>query len=60
MNSLDEEIDLTREQITAELEEIDDEIEELEHHISVLTNTLRYKRVHKYDLEYQLKELDNE
>ena len=60
MNSLDGEIDLNREQIAAELEEINREISELEHRISVLTNTLKYKRVHKYDLEYRLKELDNE
>ncbi len=60
MNSLDEEIDLNRELIAAELEEIDKEIEELEHRISVLTNELRYKRIHKYDLEYRLKELDDE
>lgn len=60
MNSLDEEIDLSRERLYAELEEIDKEIEELEHRISVLTNELRYKRVHKYDLEYRLKEMRNE
>ena len=60
MNSLDEEIDLYRELISAELEEIDKEIEELEHKISVLTNELRYKRVHKYDLEYRLKAMYNE
>ena len=59
MNSLDEDIDLNRELISAELEEINKEIEELEHRISVLTNELRYKRIHKYDLEYRLKELDN-
>ncbi len=59
MNSLDEEIDLNREQIAVELAEIDKEIAELEHRISVLTNELRYKRIHKYDLEYRLKELDN-
>lgn len=59
MNSLDEETDLNRELISAELEELDKEIEELEHRISVLTNELRYKRIHKYDLEYRLKELDN-
>lgn len=60
MNSLDEEIDLNRERLFAELEEIDKEIEELEHRISVLTSELRYKRVHKYDLEYRLKEMYNE
>jgi predicted nuclease with TOPRIM domain len=60
MNSLDEEIDLNRELISAELEELDKEIEELEHRISVLTNELRYKRIHKYDLEYRLKEMYNE
>lgn len=59
MNSLDEDVDLNRELISAELEEINKEIEELEHRISVLTNELRYKRIHKYDLEYRLKELDN-
>lgn len=60
MNSLDEEIDLNREWLFAELEKIDKEIEELEHRISVLTNELRYKRIHKYDLEYRLKEMYNE
>ena len=59
MNSLDGETDLNRGQIAAELEELNREIEELERRISVLTNKLRYKRVHKYDLEYRLKELDN-
>lgn len=59
MNSLDGEVDLNKELISAELEELDKEIEELEHRISVLTNELRYKRIHKYDLEYRLKELDN-
>ena len=60
MNSSDDEIDLNRELISVELEELDKEIEELEHRISVLTNELRYKRIHKYDLEYRLKEMHNE
>ena len=60
MNSLDGEVDLNKELISAELEELDKEIEELEHRISVLTNELRYKRIHKYDLEYRLKEMYNE
>ena len=59
MNSSDDEIDLNKELISVELEELDKEMEELEHRISVLTNELRYKRIHKYDLEYRLKELDN-
>ena len=60
VNSLGEEIDLNREQIAAELEELNREIEELERRISVLTNELRYKRVHRYDLEYRLKEMCDE
>ena len=60
MNSSDDETDLNRELISVELEELDKEIEELEHRISVLTNELRYKRIHKYDLEYRLKEMCDE
>ena len=60
MNSSDAEIDLSSELISVELEELDKEIEELEHRISVWTNELRYKRIHRYDLEYRLKEMRNE